>query len=170
MIDAPIFHVNGDDPEAVVFAAKVAVEFRQKFHKPVVIDMFCYRRFGHNEGDEPAFTQPLMYREIGKHPTTLSIYADKLIAEGLVTEAEVDEMRAAWRRHLDESFETSATYRPNKADWLDGLWAGLKVAETEDAPRRGVTGLPIATLKQIGAALTDLPPDFHVHRTIRRFL
>jgi 2-oxoglutarate dehydrogenase E1 component len=170
MVEAPIFHVNGDDPEAVVYAAKIAAEYRQKFHKPVVIDMFCYRRFGHNEGDEPAFTQPLMYRKIAEHPTTFRIYADKLIAEGLVTEAEVDEMRASWRRTLDEAFETSTTYRPNKADWLDGAWAGLKVAETGDGPRRGVTGLPIETLKQIGTALTEVPEGFHVHRTIRRFL
>ncbi len=93
MIEAPIFHVNGDDPEAVVFAAKVATEFRQKFQKPVVIDMFCYRRHGHNEGDEPSFTQPLMYQAVGKHPTTLEIYSDKLVGEGVVTAAEVEKMR-----------------------------------------------------------------------------
>ena len=97
MIEAPIFHVNGDDPEAVVFCAKVATEFRQRFHKPVVIDMFCYRRFGHNEGDEPAFTQPLMYKTIKGHPSTLDLYAGKLLAEGVVAEGEVDGMRAEWR-------------------------------------------------------------------------
>ena len=97
LVEAPIFHVNGDDPEAVVFCAKVAIEYRQKFHKPVVIDMFCYRRFGHNEGDEPSFTQPIMYRLIRSHPTTLQIYTDKLIAEGLVTQGEVDKMRGDWR-------------------------------------------------------------------------
>ena len=105
MIEAPIFHVNGDDPEAVVYAAKVATEFRQKFQKPVVIDMFCYRRFGHNEGDEPAFTQPLMYKAIRAHPSTLEIYAKKLIAEGVVTEGEVEKMKADWRARLEAEYE-----------------------------------------------------------------
>jgi len=170
MVEAPIFHANGDDPEAVVYAAKIAMEFRQKFHKPVVVDMFCYRRFGHNEGDEPAFTQPLMYRKIADHPTTFRLYADKLIGEGLVTEAEVDELKAAWRKRLEDSFETSTTYRPNKADWLDGVWSGLKAAETGDAPRRGVTGIAVEKLRAIGARLTEVPPDFHAHRTIQRVL
>ena len=137
MIEAPIFHVNGDDPEAVVFAAKVATEFRQKFQKPVVIDMFCYRRFGHNEGDEPTFTQPLMYKAIDAHPTTLEIYGKKLIAEGVVTEGEVEKMKADWRARLDVEFEASQSYRPNKADWLDGRWAGIKAARDVDDPRRG---------------------------------
>ena len=101
MIEAPIFHVNGDDPEAVVHATKVAIEFRMKFHKPVVVDMFCYRRFGHNEGDEPAFTQPIMYRNIRTHKTTVQIYADRLIAEGHITQAEFDKMKADWRAHLE---------------------------------------------------------------------
>ena len=170
MVEAPIFHANGDDPEAVVYAAKIAAEYRQKFHKPVVIDMFCYRRFGHNEGDEPAFTQPIMYRKIAEHPTTFRIYADKLIGEGLVTEADVDELRAGWRNRLEDAFEASATYRPNKADWLDGAWTGLKAAETGDGPRRGVTGLPIETLKRLGVGLTEVPEGFHVHRTIQRVL
>src|SRR5690606_13925029 len=100
MIEAPILHVNGDDPEAVVYAAKIATEFRMKFQKPVVIDMFCYRRFGHNEGDEPAFTQPIMYRGIRAHRTTMQLYAEKLIGEGVVTQDEVDRMKADWRSHL----------------------------------------------------------------------
>ncbi len=108
MIEALIFHVNGDDPEAVVFAAKVATEYRQKFQRPVVIDMFCYRRFGHNEGDEPSFTQPLMYQKIRSHPTTLEIYSKKLIAEGVVTDGEVDKMKADWRARLDAEFEVGA--------------------------------------------------------------
>ena len=151
MIEAPIFHVNGDDPEAVVFAAKVATEFRQKFHKPVVIDMFCYRRFGHNEGDEPAFTQPLMYKTIRAHPSTLEIYAKKLVAEGVVTEGEVEKMKADWRARLDAEFEAGQGYKPNKADWLDGRWAGLKAAAIDDDPRRGDTGVALETLKEIGA-------------------
>src|SRR5499427_8486807 len=118
MIEAPIFHVNGDDPEAVVFAAKVATEFRQKFHKPVVIDMFCYRRHGHNEGDEPAFTQPVMYKKIATHPGTVEIYSKRLIAEGVVTEGEVDKAKADWRARLDAELEAGQSYKANKADWL----------------------------------------------------
>ena len=111
MIEAPIFHVNGDDPEAVVYAAKVATEFRQKFQKPVVIDMFCYRRFGHNEGDEPAFTQPLMYKAIRAHPSTLEIYAKQLVGEGVVTEGEVEKMKADWRARLDAELEAGQGYK-----------------------------------------------------------
>jgi 2-oxoglutarate dehydrogenase E1 component len=126
MVEAPIFHVNGDDPEAVVFAAKVATEYRQTFQKPVVIDMFCYRRFGHNEGDEPAFTQPKMYQSIRSHRSTLELYSARLIESGVITQAELDEMKAAFRAKLEAEFETALGYKPNKADWLDGRWAGLK--------------------------------------------
>jgi 2-oxoglutarate dehydrogenase E1 component len=170
MIDAPIFHVNGDDPEAVVFAAKVAIEFRQKFHKPVVIDMFCYRRHGHNEGDEPAFTQPVMYKRIASHPTTLEIYAKRLIAEGVMTEGEVEKAKADWRVRLDAEFEAGSGYKPNKADWLDGKWAGFKSADQEEDARRGVTGVDTAVLKDIGRKITKVPDGFRVHRTIQRFL
>jgi 2-oxoglutarate dehydrogenase E1 component len=170
MIEALIFHVNGDDPEAVVFAAKVATEYRQKFHKPVVIDMFCYRRFGHNEGDEPAFTQPLMYKKIRSHPTTLDIYAKKLIGEDVVTHGEVEKMKADWRARLDAEQEAAQGYKPNKADWLDGRWAGLKVARDAEEPRRGNTGVAIETMKEIGQKITVVPKDFHVHRTVQRFL
>jgi 2-oxoglutarate dehydrogenase E1 component len=170
MIEALILHANGDDPEAVVFAAKVATEYRQKFAKPVVIDMFCYRRFGHNEGDEPAFTQPLMYKKIRAHPTTLEIYAGKLAGEGIVTDGEVEKMRADWRARLEAEYEASQGYKPNKADWLDGRWAGLKASGEIDDPRRGNTGVEAATLKEIGEKITAVPADFRVHRTIQRFL
>jgi 2-oxoglutarate dehydrogenase E1 component len=170
MIDAPIFHVNGDDPEAVVFAAKVAIEFRQKFHKPVVIDMFCYRRHGHNEGDEPAFTQPVMYKRIAAHPSTLEIYAKRLITEGVMTVGEVDKAKADWRARLDAEFEAGTGYKPNKADWLDGKWAGFKHADQEEDARRGVTGVDVAVLKEIGRKITKVPDGFRVHRTIARFL
>jgi 2-oxoglutarate dehydrogenase E1 component len=170
MIEAPILHANGDDPEAVVFAAKIATEFRQKFQKPVVIDMFCYRRFGHNEGDEPSFTQPLMYRTIRTHPTTQEIYAKKLVGEGVVTGGEVEKMRADWRGRLDIELEAAQSYRPNSADWLDGRWAGLKVADGTDDARRGNTGVALETLKDVGNKITVVPKDFHVHRTIQRFL
>lgn len=170
MIDAPIFHVNGDDPEAVVFAAKVATEFRQKFHKPVVIDMFCYRRHGHNEGDEPAFTQPVMYKRIAAHPSTLELYSRRLISEGVITEGEVDKAKADWRARLDAEFEAGTSYKPNKADWLDGKWAGFKIADQEEDARRGVTGVDLPILKDIGRKITKVPDGFRVHRTIQRFL
>src|SRR5215213_609231 len=171
MVEAPIFHANGDDPEAVVFAAKVATEYRQQFHKPVVVDMFCYRRFGHNEGDEPAFTQPKMYKLIRQHPTTLEIYAKKLAAEGVVTEAEVEAMKTGWRAKLEREFEIVQGYKPNKADWLDGRWSGVKAADQDgDDARRGQTGLPTETLKDLGRRLVEVPAGFHVHRTIQRFL
>ena len=170
MIDAPIFHVNGDDPEAVVFAAKVAIEFRQKFHKPVVIDMFCYRRHGHNEGDEPAFTQPVMYKKIATHPGTVEIYSKRLIADGVMTEGEVEKAKADWRARLDAELEAGSGYKPNKADWLDGKWAGFKSADQEEDARRGVTGVDINVLKDIGRKITKVPDGFRVHRTIQRFL
>jgi 2-oxoglutarate dehydrogenase E1 component len=170
MIDAPIFHVNGDDPEAVVFAAKVAIEFRQKFHKPVVIDMFCYRRHGHNEGDEPMFTQPVMYKRIASHPGTVEIYSKRLIAEGVIAEGEVEKAKADWRARLDAELEAGAGYKPNKADWLDGKWAGFKSADQEEDPRRGVTGVDVAVLKDIGRGITKVPDGFRVHRTVQRFL
>ena len=171
LVEAPIFHVNGDDPEAVVHCAKVAIEYRQKFHKPVVIDMFCYRRYGHNEGDEPGFTQPLMYRIIRSHPTTLEIYAKKLIGEGLLTEGEVDKLRGDWRHRLEAEFEAGQGYKANKADWLDGRWAGLKAAQDMiDDDRRGLTGVDLDKIKQIAARITATPSGFSVHKTIQRFL
>jgi 2-oxoglutarate dehydrogenase E1 component len=170
MVEAPIFHANGDDPEAVVYAAKVATEFRQKFQVPVVIDMFCYRRFGHNEGDEPMFTQPLMYKAIRSHPSTLDIYAKRLIGENVVTEGEVEKMRTDWRARLDAEQEASQGYKANNADWLDGRWSGMKVAGVSDDPRRGNTGVDTATMHDMGKKLTAVPEGFHVHRTIQRFL
>ena len=170
MIEAPIFHVNGDDPEAVVYAAKVATEFRMKFHKPVVVDMFCYRRFGHNEGDEPAFTQPMMYKNIRGRETTLQLYSKKLVGEGVVSQEEVDKMRADWRAHLENEYEVGQAYKPNKADWLDGAWSGLRTADSQDEMRRGKTAAPVKTLKEIGKKLTEVPKDFEVHKTIGRFL
>ncbi|KFC62503.1 2-oxoglutarate dehydrogenase E1 component [Devosia sp. LC5] len=169
MIEAPVLHVNGDDPEAVVFAAKIAVEYRQKFAKPVVIDMFCYRRFGHNEGDEPSFTQPLMYSKIRAHKSTLDLYAAKLVGEGLLTEADIDKLKADWRAKLDAEYEAGQDYRPNKADWLDGVWKDFRPADQE-GPRRGDTGVDIDRLVKIGTALTRVPEGFNVHRTVKKFM
>jgi 2-oxoglutarate dehydrogenase E1 component len=170
MIDAPIFHANGDDPEAVVFAAKVAMEFRQEFKKPVVIDMFCYRRFGHNETDEPAFTQPLMYKRIGAHQTVVNLYGKRLIAEGVISEAEFEQMRADYRKRLDDAFGVATGYKANKADWLDGRWAGLKSAAAQDDERRGKTGVDAKKLSEIGLKLTKVPKSFTLHKTMTRVL
>jgi 2-oxoglutarate dehydrogenase E1 component len=169
MIEAPVFHVNGDDPEAVVHVCKVATEYRQRFGRPVVIDMFCYRRFGHNEGDEPSFTQPLMYAAIHKHKTTLEIYAEKLIGEGLVSAEDIDKLKADWRAYLEGEFTGGQDYRPNKADWLDGHWKDIKRAEV-DGPRRGDSGVAIDRLVEVGTRLTKVPDGFNVHKTVRRFL
>ncbi len=168
MIEAPIFHVNGDDPEAVVHVAKIATEFRQKFQKPVVIDMFCYRRYGHNEADEPMFTQPLMYKAIKSHPTVIDIYSKKLAEEGVVSLEDSQRMQASFRQHLEEEFATADNFRPNKADWLDGRWAGMGFAE--DDARRGETGVDIERLKIIGRRITSIPPDFNAHKVVRRLL
>ncbi len=170
MIEAPIFHVNGDDPEAVVFAAKVAMEFRQKFKKPVVIDMFCYRRFGHNETDEPGFTQPLMYKKIGAHKNVVALYGERLVADGTITEPEFEEMKAAYRKNLDDALSVATDYKANKADWLDGRWAGMKAAADQDDARRGQTGYPIEKLKELGLKLTKLPKSFKPHKTMTRVL
>ncbi|SKA35592.1 2-oxoglutarate dehydrogenase E1 component [Consotaella salsifontis] len=170
MVEAPIFHVNGDDPEAVVYAAKVATEFRMLFHKPVVVDMFCYRRYGHNEGDEPGFTQPIMYRKIREHPSTLEIYSKKLIEEGIVTAEQVESRKSEWRQALDQEFEAAQSYRPNRSDWLDGAWTGLRQPKGGEEHRHGITGVDLETLKSIGKKLTAVPEGFAVHKTIQRFL
>jgi 2-oxoglutarate dehydrogenase E1 component len=170
MIEAPIFHANGDDPESVVFAAKIAVEFRQKFKKPVVIDMFCYRRFGHNETDEPFFTQPLMYKAIAAHETIVNVYSKRLIAEGVLTAEEFDAMKADYRKSLDEDFAASESYKANKADWLDGRWSGMKSAKDLDDPRKGLTGVDLKKLKDIGLKITRVPKTFAVHKTMQRVL
>jgi 2-oxoglutarate dehydrogenase E1 component len=168
MVEAPIFHVNGDDPEAVVFAAKVATEFRQKFLKPVVIDMFCYRRFGHNEGDEPAFTQPTMYKKIKAHDSVVQKYGRRLVAEGLLSEAALDAAKADYRAQLDEAFEAANSFKPNKADWLDGKWAGLERKSAEFV--RGDTGVDEKLLREVGAGLCRVPDGFNLHRALTRQL
>ncbi|HMM08905.1 MAG TPA: 2-oxoglutarate dehydrogenase E1 component [Paracoccus solventivorans] len=168
MVEAPIFHVNGDDPEAVVHAARVATEFRQKFHKDVVIDIFCYRRFGHNEGDEPMFTNPVMYKEIKSHKTTLQLYTERLVKDGLIPEGEIEDLKAAFQAHLNEEFEAGKNFKPNKADWLDGKWAGL-TAEGEDY-HPGETCISAETMADVGAALTRVPEGFNLHRTVARLL
>ncbi|MDP9127831.1 MAG: 2-oxoglutarate dehydrogenase E1 component, partial [Pseudomonadota bacterium] len=168
MIQAPIFHVNGDDVEAVVHVAEIAAEFRQKFQKDVVIDMVCYRRHGHNEGDEPAFTQPLMYRKIKDQPTTREIYARKLAAEGSLPQSEIDWVNSDFIAKLEQDFQAASAYKPNKADWLEGRWQGLEVASGDD--RSGNTGVELDTLRNIGNALARVPEGFNVNPKIGKQL
>ncbi|MCH1426078.1 MAG: 2-oxoglutarate dehydrogenase E1 component [Alphaproteobacteria bacterium] len=156
MVMAPIFHVNGDDPEAVVHVARIATEFRQAFGTDAVIDMFCYRRFGHNEGDEPAFTQPLMYNAIGAHLSTRDLYAQRLVDEGIYDQEAAQQVVADRIAYLDAEFEAGTNYLPNKADWLEGSWSGMVAAHGED--RRGETAVELDKLRQIGASMTT-PPD-----------
>ncbi|MDG2430818.1 MAG: 2-oxoglutarate dehydrogenase E1 component, partial [Paracoccaceae bacterium] len=168
MVEAPIFHVNGDDPEAVVHAAKVATEFRQKFQKDVVIDIICYRRFGHNEGDEPMFTNPIMYKKIKKQKTTLTLYTDLLVRDGLIPEGEIEDLKTGFQSFLNDEFDAGKSYKPNKADWLDGRWAHLD--RNKDDYQRGQTAISEDTFDKVGAALSKLPDDFPVHKTISRLL
>jgi 2-oxoglutarate dehydrogenase E1 component len=170
MVQAPIFHVNGDDPEAVVHVARIATEFRQEFKRDVVIDMFCYRRFGHNEADEPSFTQPIMYKAIATQPTTRQVYADKLIGEGTLTPEQADAMAAEVREKLQQAFEAAPQYKPNVADWLQGKWAGLKTLIGEEELRDDETSVSREMLHEIGRALCMYPPDFHIHRKLIRQL
>jgi 2-oxoglutarate dehydrogenase E1 component len=167
-VQAPIFHVNGDDPEAVVEVAGVATEFRQEFKKDVVIDLFCYRRHGHNETDEPAFTQPLMYRTIARRPTTRQIYATRLVEAAVLREGEADAMAARFVAELETQFEAATSYRPNKADWLEGAWAGLEQAPDDD--RRGDTGVAGERLRAIGRGLVTVPDGFRLNPKIARQL
>ena len=168
MVEAPIFHVNGDDPEAVVHAARVAIEFRQKFRKDVVLDIICYRRFGHNEGDEPMFTNPAMYTKIKAQKTTLQLYTERLVADGLIPEGEIEDMKAAFQAHLNEEFEIGKNYKPNKADWLDGKWSGLNREGTDYIA--GETGITPEVMTQVGRALTNAPDGLTLHKTVGRLL
>ncbi|MDX1540006.1 MAG: 2-oxoglutarate dehydrogenase E1 component [Geminicoccaceae bacterium] len=165
---APIFHVNGDDPEAVVQVALLAAEFRQTFKKDVVIDLWCYRRHGHNEGDEPSFTQPLMYRRIAEHPTIREIYARRLIEEGALTEDESQRMHDEFQEQMAQAHEAAAGYKSNKADWLEGVWSGLRMAPEEY--ERGKTGAPVELLQEIGRTITEIPDGFNVHRRLQRVI
>jgi len=168
MVQAPIFHVNGDDPEAVVFAAKVATEFRQRFKKDVVVDMFCYRRFGHNEGDDPTFTQPIMYSKIRSLPSTREIYAKRLVAEGVLTQADVDAEVTRFEAFLDTEFEAGKSFKPEKADWLDGQWREIGLPDGDE--RRGDTAVAEAKLRDLGHRLTTIPNSVDIHKTLKRVI
>ncbi|WP_184086298.1 2-oxoglutarate dehydrogenase E1 component [Sphingomonas xinjiangensis] len=170
-VQAPILHVNGDDPEAVTFATKVAIEFRQKFKRDVVIDMWCYRRFGHNEGDEPSFTQPLMYAKIKGHPGVSEIYGKRLIAEGVIDQAFVDEKTNQYNTLLEGEFEAGKSYSPNKADWFAGRWSGLSAPADPESARRSVdTGIEQKLFDGLGRTLTTVPEGHEIHKTLGRVI
>lgn len=170
-IQAPILHVNGDDPEAVIFCARMAAEYRMTFGSDIVLDIVCYRRHGHNETDEPAFTQPVMYKAIGGLKTTRTLYAEKLAADATVS---ADDAKAMWdefARTLDDANKAAKAYRPNKADWLEGHWSGFHPPEREDVPHvEEETSVPLTVLKQIGSALSHVPDGFEVNSKIARQL
>ncbi len=169
-IQSPILHVNGDEPEAVIYAARMAAEYRQQFGADIVLDIVCYRRHGHNETDEPAFTQPVMYRAIRARKTVRALYAERLAAEGVVTAAESQAMADDFTATLEDAYQTAQTYRPNKADWLEGRWSGLKQADEAEERVDEPTSVPRATLARIGAALASVPDGFDVNPKIARQL
>jgi len=166
MVQAPIFHANGDDPEAVVHVCRLATEFRNKFKVDVVVDMFCYRRSGHNEADEPSFTQPLMYRAIKEQPTTVKIYENRLIKENILNHAESKKLQNTFIQFLDQELESAKSYQPNKADWLEGDWAGLSTASFD--ARKGKTSVQENILRQINDQIHLIPETFNVHKKIKK--
>ncbi len=167
VVDAPIIHCNGDDPEAVVHCAKIAIEFRQKFNKDVVIDMICYRRFGHNEGDEPSFTQPLMYKKIRQHPTSLNVYGNKLIAEHTITKEEFNKMKSSFKILLEEQFKSAKDYKP-KIEWYEGTWSRYKPEKGKD--RRGISGVDLNKLLKISDKIHNIPYEINIHKTIAKII
>ena len=168
MVMAPIMHINGDDPEAVIHASRIATEFRQKFACDVVLDIISYRRYGHNEGDEPAFTQPIMYKKIGSHDSISTIYGKKLVKEGILTDQEAKDEVDNHNKFLEKEFQAGANYKPNKADWLEGQWANLRAAHGDD--RRGETSVSTNDLKLIGNAITTIPENIQVNKKLARIV
>jgi len=170
-VQAPILHVNGDDPEAVTFACKLAMEYRQTFHRDIVIDMWCYRRFGHNEGDEPSFTQPQMYAKIRQHPPVSDVYSARLKAEGVVDDDFVAQATGDFVNHLEEEFEAGKSYKPNKADWFAGRWSGLhKPADAETTRQSVESAISQKLFDSLGKTLTAIPDGLNVHKTLKRVI
>ncbi|KAF5789124.1 putative oxoglutarate dehydrogenase (succinyl-transferring) [Helianthus annuus] len=165
-LNAPIFHVNGDDVEAVVHACELAAEWRQTFHTDVVVDIVCYRRFGHNEIDEPSFTQPKMYKVIRNHPSALEIYQKKLLETGQVTKEDIDKIHNKVTLILNEEFLASKDYVPQKGDWLSAFWSGFKSPEQLSRIRN--TGVKPEILKNVGKAIATLPENFKPHRAVKK--
>ncbi len=169
-VQSPILHVNGDEPEAVVFCARLCAEFRQRFAADIVLDVVCYRRHGHNESDEPAFTQPTMYKAIRARPTTRTLYAERLVREGVLDAVGAQAGWDAFQAQLEEAYKASQSYRPNKADWLEGIWSGMKQPSGGAASSDRATGLPLDTLRLVGRALGTVPKDFNANPKITRQL
>ncbi len=170
MVEAPIFHCNGDDPEAVVHCARIAMDFRQEFGIDTVVDMVCYRRFGHNEGDEPKFTQPLMYKKIDGHVSVRTLYARRLVEEGLYSQDEADRMMSNFMHMMEVDFESAASFKPNKADWLEGAWKGLAQMGEEEELRDDKTGVSLDLLKEVGRAISTAPEGVAVNPKVARQL
>ena len=167
MVEAPIIHVNGDDPEAAVYAARIATDFRLKFNRDVVIDLICYRRFGHNEGDEPSFTQPLMYKKIRSHPSPVKVYGEKLINERSIARDYLNGAIRKFKNLLNEQFENAKDYKP-KIEWFEGTWSRYKPERGKD--KRGVTGSDIKNLKEISNKINTIPEGINLHKTISKIL
>ncbi|MEK7404318.1 MAG: multifunctional oxoglutarate decarboxylase/oxoglutarate dehydrogenase thiamine pyrophosphate-binding subunit/dihydrolipoyllysine-residue succinyltransferase subunit, partial [Acidobacteriota bacterium] len=165
MVQAPIFHVNGDDPEACLRVAQIAFDFRQQFHKDVVIDMFCYRRHGHNEADDPSYTQPILYRKIREHPSVGALYVERLVREGLVTEAEVKQKRERIAARLQEAYQ-AAQQRAERFE----LQEVSAVADEESPIARPHAAVDPDVLARVIAGLSGFPSDFHLHPKLRGFV
>jgi len=170
-VQAPILHVNGDDPEAVTFACKLAIDYRQSFGRDIVVDMWCYRRFGHNEGDEPGFTQPLMYQRIRQHPPVSALYANRLIEEGVIDRNWAGETESYFVATLEGEFEAAKSYKSNHADWFAGRWTGLHMPADPETARRNVpTGIEQKLFDSLGRTLTTVPDSVKIHKTLARVL
>ena len=167
MVEAPIIHVNGDDPEAVVYAARIATDFRLKFNRDVVIDLICYRRFGHNEGDEPSFTQPLMYKKIRSHPSPVKVYGDRLVDNHLITKDFLNSSIKKFKDLLDDQFKNAKDYKP-KIEWFEGTWSRYKPERGKD--KRGVTGADTQKLIKISNKINSIPNEINIHKTISKIL
>jgi len=170
-VQAPIIHVNGDDPEAVTFVCKLAIDFRQRFHRDIVVDMWCYRRFGHNEGDEPSFTQPLMYQKIRQHPPVSAVYSARLVEEGVIDDSYAEVVINGFTAHLEKEFDAAASYKANHADWFSGRWSGLnKPMDPETARRNVPTGIEAKLFDSLGRTLTTVPEGLTIHKTLGRVI
>ena len=167
MVDAPIIHANGDDPEAVVYAARIASEFRLKFNRDVVVDLICYRRFGHNEGDEPSFTQPLMYKKIRSHPSPVKVYGKNLIEEKIISNEDLENITKKFKDLLDDQFKNAKDYKP-KIAWFEGTWSAYKPEKGKD--KRGVTGADTKKLLEISEKINSSSDDLNLHKTIVKIL
>ncbi len=167
MVEAPIIHVNGDDPEAVVYAGRIATDFRLKFNRDVVIDLICYRRFGHNEGDEPSFTQPLMYKKIRSHPSPVEVYGERLIKDRAISRDFLDNSIKKFKSLLNDQFKNAKDYKP-KIEWFEGTWSRYKPERGKD--KRGVTGADTKKLLEISNKINSIPNEINIHKTITKIL